>query len=160
MIRHAQAQIQANDERDFQRVLSAHGAKEALLLGDYLKATAIPFEAIFSSPAKRTIETSEKILNTLESKVKIIEAEEYYEATSNTMVASIMRLESMFKNIIVVGHNPSISHLFEYLVGDEIGNFSTASCAWVQFELDDWTMVSRSSGILKEHYYPGKMILK
>ena len=157
LIRHADAQLQAQDERDFQRLLSSHGVKQAQLLGEHLAELEVPIEVFFTSPAARTLQTIEIIRNQVRGQDKVIKVEEYYEATYNTMVASMNRLEDMYTHVAVVGHNPSISQLFDYIVGDDIGGFMTATCTWIELELDSWNQLTRNAGILKDHYYPGEI---
>ena len=58
LIRHAEALPQAQDERDFQRVLSERGVNQAALLGDYLSLINLNFDTLFLSPAERTKQTT------------------------------------------------------------------------------------------------------
>jgi len=159
LIRHADALLQTKDQRDFQRVLSARGINQAALLGDYLSLMDLNFDTLFLSPAERTKQTTKIISKNLKSVPKDIITEEFYEATLNTMIASVNRLEPMHTNVILVGHNPSIASLCQHLIGDQYLNFTTAACAHIEFEFEDWSMAIKRSGILKDFYYPGKMDL-
>jgi phosphohistidine phosphatase len=157
LIRHAEALPQAQDERDFQRVLSERGLNQAALLEDYLSLINLSFDTLFLSPAERTKQTAKIISKNLKSVPKDIITEEFYEATVNTMIASVNRLETMHTNVIIVAHNPSIAMLCQYLIGDQYLNFETAACAHIQFEFEDWSMLIKGSGELKDFYYPGKL---
>ena len=157
LIRHADALPQSNDQRDFQRVLSGHGTKQAIILGQYLKGLDTRIEVFFSSPSHRTLSTIEKIKEMLSYDFRVVEVEEFYEATVNTMVASINRLEDKYTNVAIVGHNPSISQLSDYLVQGEYIGFSTATCVHLELELDSWSLTTRDCAVLKDHYYPGKL---
>ncbi len=156
LVRHADAVPQAKDQRDFQRVLSEYGIKQSTLLGDHIRSKEIAIQTIFSSPAQRTIETSQKILEKLERPPKLVISEEFYEATKNTMVAAINRLEDMFENVVVVAHNPAVSMLVDYLVDNGPAVMSTSACVWVQFNLESWNMITAKSGTLMDYYYPGQ----
>ena len=158
LIRHADAMPQEKHQRDFQRLLSDYGQNQATLLADYLKSVEIEIDSIFLSPAERAKATAQIISKNLSSIPNEIITEEFYEATLNTMIASVNRLEEMHKNVVIVGHNPSIALLSEYLIGDQYLSFSTASCATIEFEFGDWSMAKKGSGLLKDFYYPGKMI--
>jgi phosphohistidine phosphatase len=159
LIRHAEALPQAQDERDFQRVLSDRGVNQALLLGDYLSLINLNFDTLFLSPAERTIQTAKIISENIKSAPKDVITEEFYEATLNTMIASVNRLEVIHTNVIIVGHNPSIAALCQHLIGDQYLNFATAACAHIEFEFEEWSMAIKGSGLLKDFYYPGKMDL-
>ena len=157
LVRHAEAELQAGDQRDFQRVLSPHGLKQVSLLGDFLKSTGVQFQVVFTSPSVRTVQTSKKILPYVNSQVRLIEAEEFYEATVNTMCAAINRLDDLFENVIVVGHNPSISMLHDYLCSESVGGFMPATGVWLKLEVDQWSTTTQHIAELVDYYYPGKM---
>lgn len=160
LIRHADALPQTQDKRDFQRVLSERGINQAALLGDYLSLINLNFDTLFLSPAERTKQTTKIFSKNLKSDPKDIITEEFYEATLNTMIASVNRLEAIHTNVIMVGHNPSIAQLCQHLIGDQYLNFETAACAHIEFEFEEWSMAIKGSGLLKDFYYPGKMDLK
>lgn len=155
LIRHAEALMPDKGQRDFERRLSETGRKQAVLLGEHLNLLDVPLPAIYTSPSLRTLETTLQIMSQLDDKPRVIEAEEYYSATQNLILASLSRLDNLFESVCVVAHNPAVSQVFEHLTGDYGRGFSPATCAWMQFEIDDWKFLSGSSAIVKDFYYPG-----
>ncbi|PIQ49193.1 MAG: hypothetical protein COW03_06570 [Cytophagales bacterium CG12_big_fil_rev_8_21_14_0_65_40_12] len=160
LIRHAEANAANKDTSDFNRRLSANGVNEAQFLGRYLKTLSVDLEVIYTSPALRTLETCSQVASAMDKLPRIISSEEYYEATRNVLVAAVNRLDDLFENVAIIGHNPSISMLYEYLVSRPRGVFSTGACAWLQVELDSWQHLSSGMCTEIDFYYPGQLNLE
>jgi phosphohistidine phosphatase len=77
---------------------------------------------------------------------KIIWEEELYEASVRTFLEVINELQVEWKNVIMVGHNPTISYLAEYITGSDIGDLSTCSVVQIDFSLKSWAEVSEGNG--------------
>lgn len=156
LVRHAEALLPEPDQRDFHRSLSEYGHKQATLLGEAIANLDVRWDAIYLSPSIRTKQTCLSVINCLPGKPKLVPAEEFYEATKNMIVASALRLDDLFQNIVIIGHNPSVSLLHEYLVEDQPIAFTTGSFSWIELQIESWSHVSKGVGLLKEHYYPGQ----
>lgn len=158
LIRHAEALLPETGQRDFDRRLSETGRKQSILLGEHLNSLGIPIQAIYTSPSFRTLETTLQLSTQLSQKPRVIEAEEYYSATEKLLLASISRLDDMFDSICVIAHNPAVAFVFQHYTGEYGRSFSPATCAWLQFELESWKMLSADTANLKDYYYPGRMV--
>lgn len=158
LIRHAFALPAGQNQRDFNRRLSETGRKQSVILGGYLKNLGTPIQAIYTSPSLRTLETAAQLLPQLDEKPRIIEAEEYYNATRNLMMASLNRLDDLFDTVCVIAHNPAVSEAFSYLTGDYGRGFGEATCAWLQLPIEEWSMISSGLAEVKDYYYPGRSI--
>ena len=145
-------------QRDFHRELSDLGRKQASLLGEHLAKCQLKIDAVCASASYRTLQTARRITQPLEVRPRLIPTEEYYEATKNVMVAAVHQLEDLFHTIMIVGHNPSITLLSEYLTDESVGGFSPASFALITFDCDSWQEIIKGSGSLKDFYYPGKIV--
>jgi phosphohistidine phosphatase len=154
LIRHAEAHSETKDTTDFKRKLTSRGLEEANLLGKYLKAISVEIDVIYTSPSQRTIETCDQIAKGFDNKPRIITSEEYYEATRNVLIAAVNRVNDLFNNVVIVGHNPSISLLYDYLESNSIENFSTGACAWLQLEISSWVEISAGTANKIDFYYP------
>lgn len=157
LIRHAEALAADTGQRDFDRRLSETGRKQALILGEHIRSLDNPIQAIYTSPAFRTLETTLQLTSQLDHKPRVIEAEEYYSATTKLMLAAIARLDDMFNTVCVIAHNPAIAYVFEHFTGGMGTSFSPATCAWLQFPFEHWKELSEDTAELKDFYYPGKL---
>lgn len=154
LIRHAESGFGDSQTRDFDRVLSPKGINQATILGGYMNDLPLRLDAIYVSPAKRTMETCTLVTDQLEYSPRLMDAEELYEATENLMKAFLKRIDPMFKSVAIVAHNPAIAQLFAYLTMS-VRDFSPGTSAWVELSIDDWKSISSNMGIEKAYYYPG-----
>ncbi len=154
LIRHAEAQFPDSETKDFERHLTNNGEKQATLLGMHINDLSLEFDAVYFSPANRTIETKNILKSQLAYSPQELLAEELYEATINLMKAFIGRLDESFNNAMIVGHNPAIARLFTHFAFD-VKDFTPATCALLSFEADSWAMLSANMGTEQDYYYPG-----
>ncbi len=154
LIRHAEAEFPDSDKRDFERLLTSNGNNQATILGEHINKLPLKLDAIYISPAHRTLMTGKLIAEQMDYTPRLMDAEELYEATENLMKAFVSRMDPLFNNVAIIGHNPSMAQLFAYLTMT-VRDYSPATCAWVELAVAEWTAVSSNTGSLKEYYYPG-----
>jgi phosphohistidine phosphatase len=160
LIRHSEALSATKATPDFKRKLSNKGLQEAYLVGTYLNTLSVNLDVIYTSPAIRTLETCEQILSSFDEKPRVITAEEYYEATRNVLVAAITQVNDLFNNVAIVGHNPSIALLHEYLTSNYDVSFTTGACAWLKLDIDSWAEVCSGVANAVDFYTPGSIGLE
>lgn len=154
LIRHAEAKYPDGEQRDFERQLTQNGNNQATILGEYVNKLPVQIDAVYMSPAFRTLMTGKLIAEQMEYTPRLMDAEELYEATENLMRAFVNRIDPLFHNVVIIAHNPSIAQLYAYLTMS-VRDFSPATCAWINFDLDSWSAVSSNTGMEKDYYYPG-----
>lgn len=148
LIRHAEAEQYSSAQRDFQRKLTQHGMNQVELLGKKLLDFPLSWDAVYISPATRTQMTAEGAFGGLTPVPRLITSEELYEATPNLMKAFVTRIDPIFENVVLVGHNPGIVELFHYLTVD-LCTYSPATTAWLQFE-GEWQHLAQNTCTVKE----------
>ena len=151
LVRHAAAKFPTAEKKDFERKLTLNGIKQATLLGVHIADYDLSFDALYHSPSVRTIETSNYLLAQLPYPIRLMEAEELYEATTNLMRAFISRIDPKFNNVIIMAHNPTIAELFTYYVSD-IRGFSPATAALLTFKVNNWQLISGNMASLVDYY--------
>lgn len=140
LIRHAHAGPYTSP--DEARKLSSQGIEEARELAQRLKNAGMPHGIWLVSDATRTRETFEVL-----SDEKGVFSAFWYHATGPDYVKKITEQESLV--IYLVAHNPSISYVASYFLG-ETRNMETANCVHLQWpNLDAWAEVTQGSAILK-----------
>ncbi len=148
LVRHAEAEKVGNVSTDFQRKLTPHGIKQAELLSAAFAELSIHWDAVYVSPSIRTEMTAEKTFYALRPTPRMIASEELYEASTNLMKAFVTRINSIFNNVAIVGHNPGISELFHYL-SDDLCQYEPATSAWLQFE-GEWEHLAQNTCLVKK----------
>jgi len=142
LVRHAEAVDKGPDIRDLDRELTPGGFRNASLTGNLLKEKKILPDLIITSSAKRALITAEIIAEkTGYDPGKIIINDEVYEASVRTLLEVISQLHNEFQRVLIVGHNPSISYLAEYICNTEIGEFKPTSFAYFKRNVADWLSV-------------------
>lgn len=154
LIRHAEAEFLSDDQKDFERDLTAKGKNQASVLATHISDLPIEIQALYHSPAQRTLSTAQAIYEGVNYESRLMDAEELYEATGNLMKAFVTRLDDNFQNAAIIAHNPGISELYTYL-SQKIEGFLPATSCWLEFQADSWSEISGNSGVVKDIYYPG-----
>jgi phosphohistidine phosphatase len=148
LVRHAKAEKDAAGN-DFDRPLKYIGMQDAGFMADRLKERLLVPELIVTSPALRTLTTAEIFADHLglpdPATNKAI-----YEASEKTLLRVINELPNEKDFVALVGHNPGIAYILQYLTG-ETREVHTSTVALIDFEIDDWASVS--NGIGKLVYY-------
>ena len=151
LIRHAKAE-KDSPGRDFDRPLKYTGIQDTTFMADRLKAESIVPQLIVSSPALRTKTTAEIFADnfTLPEPTLI---KKIYEASEKTWLSVINQLPNEYGFIAVVGHNPGVSQILDYLTG-EVREVHTCTTVVIDFEVNDWGEISSDSGKLVYYSSP------
>jgi phosphohistidine phosphatase len=155
LLRHAQTLDRRADEKDIDRMLTPIGFQNANRMGMNLKNKKVQPDIIICSAAMRTQQTAESIAEHVSydaSKVHV--NSEVYDASIRTLLNTVNNLKDEWQTVVLIGHNPSITYLAEYITGEAVGNMSTCGLVNVQFKLDSWQEVSEGNGVFKFYEYP------
>jgi phosphohistidine phosphatase len=149
LLRHAEAGEKTSGQHDKDRDLTSKGVKQSVQVGSFLKKHNFAIDAIYTSTAVRTKETTSFVSDTLKfDQRNVFNVEELYEASTRTFLQFICELDNGLNNVMCVGHNPTISYLAEYLTKAELPEMATGSLAIISFNIDSWAQVSQGSGTL------------
>jgi phosphohistidine phosphatase len=158
LVRHAKAQQQSIDNKDFSRELADRGVRDASLVGGYLSANNHVVDMIISSPAARAYATAELIAQQLKYKLDSIHAnEELYLASARTFLQVVNQLKDGWNNVMLTSHDPAVTYLGEYLSNAEVGHMPTGSVMVINFNIESWVEVSQSLGELATFITPRKI---
>lgn len=153
LVRHAKAE-KDTPGKDFDRPLKYIGMQDAGFMADKIKDKAIIPELIITSPALRTLTTAEIFADHLglpdPARNKAI-----YEASEKTLLKIINDLPNEVGFVALVGHNPGVAYILQYLTG-ETREVHTCTVALIDFEIDDWAMVSEDLGKLVYYSSPNE----
>ena len=98
-------------------------------------------------PALRTRQTAAYICEGIQfDEDKIDFKEEIYEASTGAMLRVINAIRDEHHSALIVAHNPSTSYIAEYLTDEILNNIPTCGVLKINFEIDSWKYVSKSTG--------------
>lgn len=160
LVRHAEAAEPTANQRDIERELTPKGYRDAPRVGRYLFEQQWRPEVILSSSAQRAVATAELLAEQLKFDTnKIKYSEDIYQASVRSLLNVITEQKDSHDQIVIVGHNPVLTYLAEYLSGEEIGNMVACGVAHIQFEINNWAEVSKETATLVSYKTPENMTI-
>ena len=152
LLRHAKAKRDDSIE-DFDRGLKKRGKLAAFKLGEWLQEQSLMPDWVLSSPAKRTLSTAIRVLDSMEaSNLTINQDQRLYAEGFERLKAVLSECPVEAQRVLLVGHNPELEDLLTYLVGAE--NLPELekllpTTAFARLAMpDDWTQLTEKSAQL------------
>lgn len=164
LLRHAKASRDDPALRDFDRPLTGRGRRDAARIGAHLAARGFAPDAALCSPSLRTRETLEIASAEFGPAPRTLFPERLYDASPGAVLAALAAVPAEAREVLVVGHNPSLHlvalNLVDFARSDPgaamlLGEgFPTG--AVVQFDLDipRWTEIAEARGALRHFATP------
>ncbi len=139
ILRHAQAKSHSFLVNDKERKLTDLGKLELEVVATKFKLfLQFPIDLIISSNAVRTKMTTEIFSNVIEAD-KIIYNSDLYNAPFQTFYEIITTLPNEIKSIIIVAHNPGVTHFVNSLNLVKIDNLPTSGLFGASVFTKHWT---------------------
>lgn len=155
LIRHAKSDWNNPELTDFERILNKKGLKDVPFMAKKLNESAFNPVHIICSSSQRTRTTVKLICNEINYPLKdVCFDSSIYEASLTTLISIINLLPNNKDEIAIIGHNPSITDLSNYLTTEHIGNMPTCSIVKIKLEIDNWNEIVNGIGIQKFFIYP------
>jgi len=146
LIRHAKA---AAGSPDKERPLTSEGEGEARKIGERLSVHNLAAAAILSSPAKRCMQTVALLGRELGfAREDVLQKAEMYEANVGDLLRVLQGIDDGFSAGLLVGHNPGLSELGEFLSQEVFGSLPTCGVLVLEFDVLTWKDIGRWSGKL------------
>lgn len=148
ILRHAKSDWNSNAKSDFDRPLNKRGKADAPRLGQYLARHRLVPDLVLTSPAKRAQKTARLVCEQMNVPAShICFNESMYLADLNDLLGVLHTLPESARRVMLVGHNPGIDELLQYLVKerpprtDKGKIMTTAACAILNM-LSGWDQLS------------------
>jgi phosphohistidine phosphatase len=139
IVRHGHAGFEANSDK--QRKLTNQGqiavGSTAEFINQKCEDHRLSIDHCISSDANRTMQTSEILCEKLN--IQTIDAcPELYSTLASTWMDKIISCTAI--NIVLVGHNPTLSQLVNQLSGNQC-YMNPANCAFIKLQIKDGELV-------------------
>ena len=142
LVRHAKSSWDQGGIRDFERPLTNLGIKRSKKVIEYLKSHQVKIDLMISSPAVRTHETARLFANGLDYQIESIRLQmEVYEAYADHLLEIIRSTEDEVTSLMLVGHNPAMTHLANIFLTEKIENLPTTGVAAFSFPVKNWNSI-------------------
>lgn len=156
LIRHAKSSWSNPLLEDFERPLNKRGAKNAPFMAKILKQKEVNPDLIISSPSKRTKDTLDFFIKEFDYKGEIIFEESIYEAPYINILKVIKNIDDKHKTIFLIGHNPGLNDLSNFLLGEFKDNIPTCGTVKIDFDVKSWKDIGKENSKLVFFEFPKK----
>lgn len=158
LLRHADADWGPKGSKDFDRSLSDAGQSQCLEVANYIEQQKSKPDLILCSPAKRAIETCNKVQETLKDRWAVEEIEALYLSTSTQLIEEIQQVSDDCNHLLIIGHNPTLQETCWLLSGKSDSalmrevekSFPPATYSTHIFDIKHWSEVDKGRGVLKD----------
>jgi phosphohistidine phosphatase len=118
LLRHAKSSWSDPERRDDERPLAPRGRRATGRLAAHLRREDVRPELVLCSPARRTVETLERITPAFGGDVAVRIADELYGASGDEITDLLREVPDTVSEVMVVGHNPGIETAAVRLAGE------------------------------------------
>ena len=133
---------------DHERPLKKRGISDAHLISDRLKKCLPKKFLIFSSTAKRTLDTAKIFAqNLIIPEELIISENELYIFDLKSLTKFIKSINNKHDSIILFGHNNAITDFVNKFGNKFIDKVPTSGAVFLQFEQNDWEFINEGKVI-------------
>lgn len=146
LVRHAKASWEY-DVYDWERPLTEDGIDRAQKVAKALKAKKLYPDKIISSYAFRALNTSvifSLILGYPTDEIEV--SENVYEKKAIDILDMLRKQDDKINNVMLFGHDPGITELYNILTRKLLLKLSTSSAACVQFNIKRWKDLGNAKG--------------
>lgn len=150
LVRHAKSSWKDAALDDADRPLNKRGKRDAPEMGKRLAKIGVKPSLILSSPAKRARRTARDIARAIGyPRGKVVERPAVYLATVDDLLTVLEGLDAGLREVILVGHNPGITDLANFLTGEKLDNVPTCGVVRIRFAQAEWARLKSASGSLE-----------
>ncbi len=156
LVRHAKSDWGNETLKDIDRHLNERGYEDAYLLSKwYQKNHSMP-DLIISSTATRALNTALIFARELEfNMVNFTLEKNIYESKASTLLSVIKKQGDTKNTIMLFGHNPGITDLFNELSKDVyFDNIPTCGIVSLGFDTNSWNEISVENSKLNYQQFP------
>ncbi len=157
LLRHAAAESIVKQPNEIERQLTAVGEMEIQDVAAQLQQIPIIFDAIICSPAQRTRQTVDVLVQTLQLSNDLVSIDErIFQNVEAGVLDLISEVDQAIETLLIVGHNPCMSLLARYFCPDVVESLPTAGVCILELPDQDWQLMqvadARSKILLKPEH--------
>ncbi|HWB64630.1 MAG TPA: histidine phosphatase family protein [Chitinophagales bacterium] len=139
LIRHTKSSWGDVTLPDFDRPLKKDRVGDAIAMAARLKDLKIKPDLIICSPAKRTRQTATYFCDKWKyDEKKVAFDKRIYELGAEDIMQVVRETDEAVKTLVVIGHNPSITHFANEFLEEKIDEIPTTGVVWIEFKSPDW----------------------
>lgn len=143
LFRHAKSSWKDRSLPDPMRPLNKRGRRDAPVMGRRLADRGTDVELMISSPAVRALATAEALAEELGYPWdEIVTDERLYHADAGELLEVIEEQDPWVDHLMLVGHNPGLTALANYLSRADLENVPTSGVVKLTYDVQTWSDVA------------------
>jgi len=154
IMRHAKSDWGSGPSDDRERPLAQRGVKAAKRMGRFITKVSGPPDLVLSSPAVRACTTAKLASKAGKWNVEVEIVPGFYGGMWSDVVDGVLGRVGSAERVLVVGHEPTWSHLVSVLTGGGNVAMPTAALACVGVIGTSWSRLGPNCGELQWHVTP------
>lgn len=159
LLRHAKSDWNDRTLSDFERPLNKRGETQIPPIAAVLAAKNNKPTFIISSPANRALSTAKAVATIVGiSEEEIGSEKSIYEASITTLMYLLQGISNEIDCLLVVGHNPGMSHLVNTLSKQKAAPIPTCALIELELEINAWEDIAPECANLISIDVPEKAI--
>ena len=157
VLRHAKSSWDNSNLTDFERPLSKRGIRDANKLSIFLKNMDLMIDIVLCSTAVRAKDTFDLTASGFNFEIdKANYTDKLYFGDVSSIIMRLKEIDNSLKNILIVGHNPTLHYLVESLTNKKIDRFKTCNLAIITHD-DNWNSLGSKKSSLKSLIKPKEL---
>jgi phosphohistidine phosphatase len=153
IIRHSKSSWKDHSLSDFDRPLNKRGKKDAKKMSFELSEKIRKVDLLLSSSSKRTTQTSNYFLDSIDVRSNIF-SENLYHSSSDLIFDFVLKINNKYNKTIIVGHNPGLTNIVNKLTNLKLDNLPTSGIVIIVFDVDNWKKINYKSGLVEWIKFP------
>lgn len=153
LLRHAKSSWKQATLTDRERPLAKRGRRAARAMARHLDEAGVEAQLVLCSPARRTLETLERVRRSLRAADVQVEPE-LYRADAAALLRRLRRMPDVVGSAMVIGHNPALQDLALDLARpgparrEVAAKYPTGALIELELHVDSWAALGRGDGAL------------
>ena len=157
ILRHAKSSWSNVSLSDAERPLNRRGERDAPRMGKRMADAGVRPALIVSSPAVRAWTTARIVAEQINYPLEFLEKEpDLYLASLDRLLDVIVAQDASINNLMIVGHNPGLTSLVNFVSPGLTDNLPTCGIVSVSMDTDSWDLYTPPKATVDYHDYPKK----
>ncbi|CAA0081432.1 Phosphohistidine phosphatase SixA [Zhongshania aliphaticivorans] len=155
LLRHAKSDWDDDEISDADRPISKRGKKDCQLIANELQRSEHHFSHVYCSPARRAQDTLKRFqacANVFDS-AEIVHESAIYTFEAEELQSWLKELPQSIERALLIGHNPALADLANYLYDGKIGHIGTCTFIELEINIEYWDQLradsAKLSGIIR-----------
>lgn len=159
LVRHAKSAWRYGGLDDFHRPLNARGLSDAVRVPPLLAVRLPAPDLILCSDAVRAVQTCEAIAAAFELDDACVHLEHaLYLASAEGILELLADAGGGAQHLLVVGHNPGLTDLYNHLLNTPVDNLPTLAVAPITLAASHWSAITPGCGRIDRLLRPKEIL--